>query len=217
LMTVKNTVIWLCHVRFGGCHVDDCEEYCHLVMSCEIWRLSCWWLWRILSSGYVMYVRFGGCHVDDCEEYCHLVTSCEIWRLSCWWLWRILSSSYVMWDLEAVMLMTVKNTVIWLCHVRFGGYHVDDCEEYCHLVMSCEIWRLSCWWLWRILSSSYVMWNLEAVMLMTVKNTVIFLLPDKDITYFSHTLNMLFFHIFTFGLFLRFCRLVWSDSCDFKI
>jgi len=47
-----------------------------------------------------------------------------------------------------------------------------------------------------------------AVMLMTVKNTVIFLLPDRDITYFLHTLNMLFIHIFTFGLFLIFCRLV---------
>jgi hypothetical protein len=63
----------------------------------------------------------------------------------------------------------------------------------------------------------YVMWDLEVVMLMTVKNTVTFLLPDKDIIYFLHILNMLFIHIFTFGLFLRFCRLLWSDSCDFKI
>jgi len=41
----------------------------------------------------------------------------------------------------------------------------------------------------------YVMWDLEVVMLMTMKNTVVFLLPDKDITYFLHTLNMLFIHI----------------------
>jgi len=41
-------------------------------------------------------------------------------------------------------------------------------------------------------------------MLMTVKNIVIFFLSDRDITYFLHILNMLFIHIFTFGLFLRF-------------
>jgi len=76
----------------------------------------------------------------------------------------------------------------WLHNARFGGCHVDDCEEYCHLVMSCEIWRF--------------------VMLMTVKNTVIFFVTDTGITHFLHTLNMLFIHIYTFGLFLRFCRLV---------